>query len=131
MRGQFARNLRLWRHERGMSQTDLANAAGMCRPFVSKIERGHFSVILETLERLAGALNVEPSVLIGPLRLSRPQRDLRDLRKSRGLSQSKLAVESGISRCTINRIESGKSAAGPRARRAIADVLGVPASAIS
>lgn len=131
LRGQFSRNLRLWRIERAMNQTELANAAGLSRAFVAKIEAGSLSVSLDTLEHLADALQIEPSLLIGPLCLSRPRLALRELRERKGLTQSKLATVSGVSRVSINRIETGKAAAGPRAKRALAQALGVHPATIN
>ena len=66
--GRFAKNLRRIRVDKGMSQEQLADAAGLHRTHISLIERDHRSVRLETLERLAIALDVEPSELIPPLR---------------------------------------------------------------
>ena len=131
LRGQLSRNLRLWRTERALSQAELATAAGLSRAFVAKIESGSLSVSLDTLENLATALRIEPSLLIEPLCLSRARQGLRELRERKGLSQSKLATVSGVSRVSINRIETGKATAGPRAKRALAQALGVhPATII-
>ena len=49
---------------RGLSQEELAHAAGLHRTHVSLIERNRRSVRLETIERLASALGVEPSSLM-------------------------------------------------------------------
>ncbi len=61
---QFSKLLREARIARGMSQEQLANRAGIHRTHISLIERNHRSVRLETLERLALALNIEPADLI-------------------------------------------------------------------
>ncbi len=51
----------------GMSQEGLAHTAGLHRTHVSLIERARRSVRLETIEKLAFALRVEPASLIPPL----------------------------------------------------------------
>lgn len=52
-----------WRMERGLTQNDLACAAGITRPNLSAIERGQREVTLSTLRSLAVALGVRPGVL--------------------------------------------------------------------
>lgn len=47
-----------------MTQDDLANAAGLGRTFISQVERGRFSVTLETIAALSGALEIPPMALI-------------------------------------------------------------------
>jgi DNA-binding XRE family transcriptional regulator len=64
LRDQFARNLRHFRMKRGMTQLELASAAGVGRSFISQVERGHFSVTLETIAALAAALGIPPTKLI-------------------------------------------------------------------
>ena len=64
LRGRFAQNVRLFRRQRGMTQDELACAAGIGRAFVSQIERGRFSVTLETVAVLSAALGIPPSSLI-------------------------------------------------------------------
>jgi transcriptional regulator with XRE-family HTH domain len=65
LREQFARNVRNFRKQKQMTQLDLAASAGVGRTFISQIERGHFSVTLETIAAIAGALAVPPAALIG------------------------------------------------------------------
>src|SRR5207245_7720594 len=65
----FAGRLRASRKARGLSQEELAHAAGLHRTHVSLIERSRRAIRLETLMRLAKALNVEPADLLPPLRL--------------------------------------------------------------
>ena len=61
---RFGEQLRALRGARQMSQEQLADAAGMHRTHVSLIERNRRSVRLESLERLAKALGVEPAEII-------------------------------------------------------------------
>lgn len=64
LRSRFARNVRQFRRQKGMTQDELANAAGLGRCFVSQIERGRFSATLETLGALSTALGICPTLLI-------------------------------------------------------------------
>jgi transcriptional regulator with XRE-family HTH domain len=50
--------LRLWRNYFGKKQTELEQLAGLAHNAVSRIEKGEVSPKLETLERLAGALQI-------------------------------------------------------------------------
>ena len=47
LRQAFASNLRRLRHEKGLSQDDLAYAAEMSRSYLSQIEKGAFYVSLK------------------------------------------------------------------------------------
>ena len=47
-----------------MTQEQLARAADIGRPFISRIENGRFSVNLETIGALAKALRTSPAELI-------------------------------------------------------------------
>ena len=64
LREAFARNLRRLRHERGLSQEDLAYTAGINRTYLSKLETGASYVGLEILGRLAAVLEVEAAELL-------------------------------------------------------------------
>jgi len=64
LRDRFARNVRRFRTKKGMTQLELASAAGVGRTFISQVERGHFSVTLETIGALASALGIPPTKLI-------------------------------------------------------------------
>lgn len=66
---QFGDRVRDVRTKRGMSQEALADAAGLHRTHISLIERGQRSVRVETVERLAMALRVQPASLFPRLKL--------------------------------------------------------------
>lgn len=64
LRERFASNVRQLRRQKGMTQEQLANAAGIDRTFVVRVEKGHFSVSLETVGAFASALDTSPSRLL-------------------------------------------------------------------
>lgn len=64
LREVFARNLRLWRRQRGVSQEALAADAEISREYLSALERAGYSASIDVIERLAKALQVEPSLLL-------------------------------------------------------------------
>ena len=51
------------RQQRGLSQTQLADAIGANQATISKIERGDGNPTLSMIKRIAGALNCEPADL--------------------------------------------------------------------
>jgi transcriptional regulator with XRE-family HTH domain len=61
LREVFANNLRRLRHERRLSQDDLAYDAQVSRSYLSQLEKGVFHVSLKIIGRLAAALDVEPA----------------------------------------------------------------------
>lgn len=63
-RETLARNLRLLRVARGLSQEALADSASIARSYVSSLERGRYSASVDRLDRLAAELNVETYVLL-------------------------------------------------------------------
>jgi transcriptional regulator with XRE-family HTH domain len=54
----IGRRLRKLREERDLSQGDLEKRTGLLRCYISRVENGHTVPSLETLERLAAALEV-------------------------------------------------------------------------
>lgn len=55
------RRMKQLRMDAGISQDNLAKAAGIDRKTVNRIENGHFSPNLDTFFRLCVALDVRPS----------------------------------------------------------------------
>ncbi|MDD4616575.1 MAG: helix-turn-helix transcriptional regulator [Alphaproteobacteria bacterium] len=60
LRETFATNLRRLRHEKGLSQDDLAYEAEVSRSYLSQLEKGDFFVSLKVIGRLADALSIDP-----------------------------------------------------------------------
>jgi transcriptional regulator with XRE-family HTH domain len=61
LRQVFATNLRRIRHEKGVSQEELAHDAEVDRAHVSRIERALHYAGLEVVEKFADVLGVEPA----------------------------------------------------------------------
>ncbi|MEO8724123.1 MAG: helix-turn-helix transcriptional regulator [Sphingobium sp.] len=60
LREIFGTNLRRLRHASGLSQEELAHRAGINRNYVGLLERAANSPTLDTIERLATELAVDP-----------------------------------------------------------------------
>lgn len=67
IRQLFAANLRRIRHEKDLSQEELAYEADVDRAHVSKIERSLTYVGLEIVEKFSKALAVEPAEFFQPV----------------------------------------------------------------
>ena len=64
LRRIVARNLKRLRQERGLTQEELADLAGLNRNYIGMIERQENAATVDTLEHLAKALHVEPAQLL-------------------------------------------------------------------
>jgi transcriptional regulator with XRE-family HTH domain len=60
----IATNLRRLRKSKGLSQEALADLAGIHRTYVGCVERSEKNISIDSLERLARALNVEVGELV-------------------------------------------------------------------
>jgi transcriptional regulator with XRE-family HTH domain len=60
----FGVNVRHQRKLKGMTQEELAAAAEMERSYVSDLERGTRNPSVAALGRIAGALGIEPHILL-------------------------------------------------------------------
>ena len=66
-RARFAQRLRLQRLDRGLSQEELADLAGLHRTYVGSVERAERNISIDSMERLAQALQLDVSDLLAPL----------------------------------------------------------------
>ena len=60
----LAYNLKKYRRQRGFSQEELAHRADIDRTYVSLLERRVYSATIDTLDKLAAALELEPDALL-------------------------------------------------------------------
>ena len=74
LRTVFARNLKRLRAAAGLSQEELAFEAGLDRTYISALERGLYSASIVTIERLAKALDVEPTEFLQRIARSRDRK---------------------------------------------------------
>ena len=73
LRQLFATNLRRLRHQRKLSQEQLAHDAGVDRAYMSRVERAVTYVGLEIIGKLADVLEVDPVEFFRrPVRSGRP-----------------------------------------------------------
>lgn len=66
LRQLFAANLRRFRHEKGISQEELADIAGVNRTYISKLETGITWAGLEIIAKLSKALSRAPYEFLLP-----------------------------------------------------------------
>ena len=66
MIGTLAENIRRLRHDRRLSQEELADICGLHRTYVGSVERGERNVTLSSLELLGKALGVSVVDLLTP-----------------------------------------------------------------
>jgi transcriptional regulator with XRE-family HTH domain len=64
IREVFARNLRIARQKRRLSQEALAHEADVDRTYISALERGVYSATIDMVAKLARVLGVEASALL-------------------------------------------------------------------
>lgn len=62
-RSRFATSLRRWRNRRGFSQEELAERADLHRTYISDVERGARNLSLESINKLANALEISLPIL--------------------------------------------------------------------
>lgn len=62
----FGRNVRVLRADRGLTQEELADLAGVHVTYLSGVENGRRNVTLSVVERLAAALKTSPVTLLSP-----------------------------------------------------------------
>ncbi len=66
IRKTLALNIRYYRKLQNLSQETLGFKCGMSNVYISRIESGDFAVSIDTLDRIAKALGVKPSLLLEP-----------------------------------------------------------------
>jgi transcriptional regulator with XRE-family HTH domain len=71
----FGAAVKNWPCQLGISQDELAARAGLHRTYISDIERGARNPSLETIEKLASALEISTPTLFSYEPLPRPRSD--------------------------------------------------------
>lgn len=61
---KLGKNIKKFRHLRGMSQGDICRKTGMDRAYVSRVESGLKNPTIGNLEKIAQALGVKPDELL-------------------------------------------------------------------
>jgi transcriptional regulator with XRE-family HTH domain len=60
LRAMVARNLRVLRKQKGFTQEELADLAGINRNYIGQIEREEKSPTIDMIERLSTAMEIKP-----------------------------------------------------------------------
>lgn len=68
VRKPFGSSVRSWRNRLGISQEELAGRAGLHRTYICDVERGSRNVTLQSIEKLAQALEISVSTLLANCR---------------------------------------------------------------
>ncbi|MFC1613916.1 helix-turn-helix domain-containing protein [Gemmatimonadota bacterium] len=66
LRKILADNIRACRKEKKLSQEKLAELCGLHRTYVGSVERAERNISIDNIDKIARALNVQPSVIITP-----------------------------------------------------------------
>ncbi|MDR7008794.1 helix-turn-helix domain-containing protein [Paraburkholderia strydomiana] len=136
-RALLSENLKRYRTRLGVSQVELSLAAGLARNTVYYIEKKSPSVHLETIDRLAISLDVDPCVLLSQESAAtdgqyqpRPLADcvvdnLRRFRARLNLTQEEVATSAGLARNYVYKIERKHVSVTLDTIDAVAHALGV------
>lgn len=65
-RERVARNVKLWRKQRGLTQLSLSKDVGLSRTYLLRVEHGVETLSVDNLEKLAIALKVDILELLKP-----------------------------------------------------------------
>jgi len=64
LKAVFGKNLKFYRLENNLTQSELAEKANLSEKFISDLERGIFGASLDTIIELSKILNIEPYFLL-------------------------------------------------------------------
>ena len=131
------RNLKKLRKKYGMSQAQLAEAAGLHFQTLSKFERGILIPKQKTIELLARAFGMDTKELISHLSPSTSlasetdgnrshPRSIRELRERARMTQGALARALDMSVVTVSNMETGKHHPSPSTAQKLADFFDIP-----
>jgi len=98
-------DIRAARREKRLTQSDVAERAGVSQPLIARIESNDVDPTIDTLYSVVSALNGSSSnVEQEEVKISMPS-VLKDARKRTGYTQGELADAAGVSQPLISRIE--------------------------
>jgi predicted transcriptional regulator len=98
-------DIRAARKDKGLTQSELAERAGVSQPLIARIESDDVDPTIDTLYSIVSALNDSTSdVRQEEVKISMPS-VLEDARKRTGYTQGELADVAGVSQPLISRIE--------------------------
>lgn len=131
--------LKRYREQKGLTQRELADRAGVSASYVNEIENGRKRPSLRVLNRIAAELGVPAGVLVGRLGQVSGRSEgenyasdgltmgdkLRLARLERGLTLTQLASETGLSPSHLSDIERGHAIPAVETLSAIAAALRV------
>jgi transcriptional regulator with XRE-family HTH domain len=60
----IAKNIRIFRERKGITQERLGELAGLHRTYISAVEAGNRNVTIDSIERLADALEIDIRLLL-------------------------------------------------------------------
>ncbi|MFV1493576.1 helix-turn-helix transcriptional regulator [Phaeobacter sp. JH18-32] len=66
LRERVGQNIQDIRRDKGLSQEELAHISGIDRGYVGKLENAKYAASIDMLEKIAQALDVDPSQLLAP-----------------------------------------------------------------
>lgn len=115
--------IRIMRSEKNLSLQELADRAGISLSYLSEIERGTVYPALSTLKRIAEALEVPPTSIMG--QEGSLGHKLKALREEYGLTQAQLANLAGVTAGLIGQIEQGKVQPSLKTLEKLSEVMGV------
>ncbi|SHJ32156.1 helix-turn-helix domain-containing protein [Desulfofundulus thermosubterraneus] len=115
--------IRIMRNEKNLSLQELAERAGISLSYLSEIERGTVYPALSTLKRIAEALEVSPTSIMG--QEGSLGHKLKALREEYGLTQAQLANLAGVTAGLIGQIEQGKVQPSLKTLEKLSEVMGV------
>lgn len=116
--------LRLAREARGMSLAELGKQCGLSTTYLSEIERGEAKPAVQTLRKLAEALQVSLPTLLEGAENGLGDR-IKSAREMMSLSRNDLAKKSGLSLSMITQLENGQTRPSLETVERIAGVLGI------
>lgn len=98
-------DIRSARENKGLTQSELAERAGVSQPLIARIERENVDPTIDTLYSVVSVLNSSTSELEEEeVKISMPS-VLKDARKRTGYTQGELAEVADVSQPLISRIE--------------------------